>query len=62
MSFCLFATFGHSRAQAEKKFNNAAGFVREDDRLPKFFWEEKLPPSGNVFDVSEQEVDSVYDF
>jgi hypothetical protein len=56
------ATFGHSRAPAEKKFNNAAGFAREDDRLPKFFLEEKLPPSGNVFDVSEEEIDSVYDF
>jgi aldehyde:ferredoxin oxidoreductase len=50
---------GVSVLKAEKKFNEAAGFTRKDDRLPRFFLEEKLPPSGNVFDVPEEEIDGV---
>jgi aldehyde:ferredoxin oxidoreductase len=53
---------GTSVLKAEKRFNNAAGFTEKDDRLPRFFQEEKLPPSGNVFDVSEEEIDSVNRF
>jgi len=50
---------GVSVMKAERKFNEAAGFTRKDDRLPRFFLEEKLLPSGNVFDVPEDEIDSV---
>jgi aldehyde:ferredoxin oxidoreductase len=53
---------GTSVLKAERRFNDAAGFTEKDDRLPKFFLEEKLPPSGNVFDVSEEEIDSVNKF
>jgi len=53
---------GTSVLKAERKFNDAAGFTEKDDRLPKFFVEEKLPPSGNVFDVPEEELDSVNRF
>jgi len=53
---------GTSVLKAERKFNDAAGFTEKDDRLPKFFVEEKLPPSGNVFDVPEKEIDSVNKF
>jgi aldehyde:ferredoxin oxidoreductase len=53
---------GTSVLKAERKFNNAAGFTAKDDRLPGFFREEKLPPSGNVFDVPEKEIDSVNKF
>jgi aldehyde:ferredoxin oxidoreductase len=53
---------GTSVLKAEKKFNKAAGFTEKDDRLPRFFLEEKLPPSGNVFDVPETEIDSVNKF
>ena len=53
---------GFSVLKAEKKFNEAVGFKREDDRLPRFFLEEKLEPSGNVFDVPEEEIDGVYKF
>jgi aldehyde:ferredoxin oxidoreductase len=45
-----------------RRFNDAAGFTEKDDRLPRFFLEEKLPPSGNVFDVPEKEIDSVNRF
>jgi aldehyde:ferredoxin oxidoreductase len=53
---------GTSVLKAERRFNDAAGFTRTDDRLPRFFYEEKLPPSGNIFDVSENEIDSVNRF
>jgi aldehyde:ferredoxin oxidoreductase len=53
---------GTSVLKAERKFNDAAGFTKKDDRLPRFFLEEKLPPGGNVFDVPEKEIDGVNRF
>ena len=53
---------GISILKTEKKFSDAIGFTKRDDRLPFFFLEEKLPPSGNVFDVPEKEIDNVYEF
>jgi aldehyde:ferredoxin oxidoreductase len=53
---------GISVLKTEKKFNDAVGFMKKDDRLPRFFLEEKLLPSGNVFDVPEEEIDSVFEF
>lgn len=53
---------GLSVLKAERKFNEAVGFTKKDDRLPRFFLEEKLSPSGNIFDVPEEEIDSVYKF
>ena len=50
---------GVSVLKAERKFNEAAGFTRKDDRLPRFFLEEKLLPTGDVFDVPEDEIDAV---
>ncbi len=51
---------GESVLQIERKFNKAAGFTKEDDRLPKFFSEEKFGPGAFVFDVPEEEMDSVH--
>jgi aldehyde:ferredoxin oxidoreductase len=53
---------GVSVLKTERKFNQAAGFTKKDDRLPRFFLEEKLLPSGNVFDVPEDEIDGVHKF
>lgn len=50
---------GLSVLKEERKFNEAVGFTKKDDRLPRFFSEEKLPPSGNVLDVPEDEIDGV---
>lgn len=46
----------------ERLFNEHAGFTNDDDRLPKYFYEEKLPPHNVVFTVTDEELDSVYDF
>lgn len=51
---------GEMVLKEERKFNTAAGFDREKDRLPAFFSEESLAPHGNIFDVSTDELDSVY--
>lgn len=44
----------------EKDFNRRAGFTAADDRLPTFMTTEPLAPSGNVFDVSDADLDSVF--
>jgi len=53
---------GFSVLKAERKFNEAVGFTKMDDRLPRFFLEERVLPSGNVFDVPVEEIDTVYKF
>jgi aldehyde:ferredoxin oxidoreductase len=53
---------GISVLNTEKKFNQAAGFTIKDDRLPEFFVREQLPPSGLIFDVSEEEIDTTLRF
>lgn len=40
----------------EKQFNTAAGFTAKDDRLPAFMYQEALPGSGLVFDVTDEEL------
>jgi len=48
--------------KAEKEFNKKAGFTNQDDRLPKFYYEEPLPPHNKVFVISDEELDSTLDF
>jgi len=48
--------------KTEKAFNEAAGFSKEDDRLPEFFSLEKLPPHNVVWDFSGEEIDTFWDF
>jgi aldehyde:ferredoxin oxidoreductase len=44
--------------KAEREFNKKAGFTEKDDRLPRFYYEEPLPPHNKVFAISDQELDS----
>ncbi|CAB1065753.1 Tungsten-containing aldehyde:ferredoxin oxidoreductase (EC [Olavius sp. associated proteobacterium Delta 1] len=48
--------------RAEREFNKKAGFTNRDDRLPRFFYEEPLPPHNTVFTISDEEVDRTFDF
>ncbi len=48
--------------KTEKKFNEGAGFGKEDDRLPEFFSTEKLPPHNVVWDLKDEEIDSFWNF
>jgi aldehyde:ferredoxin oxidoreductase len=47
---------GREILRIEKEFNRRAGFTIIDDRLPEFFYLEKLPPKNLLFDVSEKEI------
>ncbi len=44
----------------ELEFNKKAGFTSIHDRLPEMFIEEKLPPHNTVFDISNEDLDSVF--
>ncbi|MBN1572763.1 MAG: aldehyde ferredoxin oxidoreductase [Deltaproteobacteria bacterium] len=46
----------------EREFNKKAGFTSADDRLPDFFYKEKLAPHNKVFEVTDKELDQVYNF
>jgi aldehyde:ferredoxin oxidoreductase len=48
--------------QAEREFNRKAGFTNKDDRLPQFYYKEPLPPHNTVFVISDEQLDSVFDF
>jgi aldehyde:ferredoxin oxidoreductase len=48
--------------KTERAFNIAAGFGAADDRLPEFFYNEKLPPHNVVFDFTGEEIDTFWDF
>lgn len=48
--------------RAEREFNKKAGFTNRDDRLPRFFYEEPLPPHNTVFTISDEQVDRTFDF
>jgi aldehyde:ferredoxin oxidoreductase len=53
---------GKSILKNERTFNAAAGFGAQDDRLPRFFKTEKLAPHNVVFDVSDEELDTVFNW
>ncbi|GAG81520.1 unnamed protein product, partial [marine sediment metagenome] len=46
----------------EREFNRRAGFTKADDRLPEWMTREPLPPHITVFDVPEEDLDSLFDF
>jgi len=51
---------GLATLRAERDFNRRAGFTAADDRLPRFFKTEPLPPHNTVFDVPDEELDKVH--
>jgi aldehyde:ferredoxin oxidoreductase len=55
-------SLGRRVLKAEKEFNRRAGFTKKDDRLPKFFYKEPLPPHNTVFTISDEEIDDTFDF
>ena len=56
------SSLGKSVLSTERRFNREAGFTQADDRLPQYFSTEILPPHNVTFDVSDEELDSVFDF
>jgi len=53
---------GKSVLDKERDFNARAGFTNKDDRLPEFFKNEALPPHNITFQVSDEELDQVFNW
>lgn len=53
--------FGKYVLKTEHEFNLAAGFTAKDDRLPEFM-EEPVPPHNAVWDMTDAELDSFWNF
>ncbi|HEY5548268.1 MAG TPA: aldehyde ferredoxin oxidoreductase C-terminal domain-containing protein [Coriobacteriia bacterium] len=53
---------GRETLTYERLFNESAGFTAADDRLPAWMKTVPLPPHNSVFEVTDAELDSVFDF
>jgi aldehyde:ferredoxin oxidoreductase len=51
---------GRETIKMEREWNRRAGFTKKDDRLPEWMTREPLPPNNSVFDVSEDDLDSIF--
>ncbi|MFA6448217.1 MAG: aldehyde ferredoxin oxidoreductase C-terminal domain-containing protein [bacterium] len=47
---------GISTLNVEKRFNRDAGISEGADRLPDFFYDEPLPPTGRTFDIPREDL------
>jgi aldehyde:ferredoxin oxidoreductase len=52
--------YGADVLKKERLFNEAAGIGKEADRLPEFMKTEPLPPHNQIFDISDEALDSVF--
>ena len=53
---------GKAVLKIEREFNAAAGFTSKDDRLPDYFQKEPLAPHNITFQVSDEELDEVFNW
>ncbi len=58
----ILQVLGKESLRLEREFNRLAGFTAKDDRLPEWMTRERLPPFNPVFDVPEEDLDSVFNF
>jgi len=56
------ADLGKKVLKIEREFNKKAGFTAQQDRLPAFFTQEKLPPHNITFGVTNEELDQLFNF
>jgi aldehyde:ferredoxin oxidoreductase len=53
---------GKSILKNEREFNTAAGFTAKDDRLPDYLKKEPLAPHNITFAVTDEELDTLYNW
>ncbi len=53
---------GKKVLEIERDFNRRAGFTPQDDRLPGYFYREKLAPHDVTFAVRDEELDQVFNW
>lgn len=58
----ILQVLGRESLKLEREFNKMAGFTSADDRLPEWMTREPLPPNNSVFDVSENDLDGLFDW
>jgi aldehyde:ferredoxin oxidoreductase len=46
----------------EREFNRQAGFTTADDRLPEWMYSEPVPPHKTVFDVPDEDLDTIFNW
>ena len=57
----ILADLGKQTLALEREFNRRAGFTPADDRLPEWMTREPVPPTGAVFDVPTEDLDTLFD-
>ena len=58
----ILQTLGRETLKLEREFNRRAGFTAKDDRMPEWMRHEPLPPTNAVFDVPDEELDSLFNW
>ncbi len=53
---------GKKVLKMERDFNAKAGFTKEDDRLPRFFYTDPVGPHNITFQVKDEEMDSLFNW
>lgn len=53
---------GKETISMEREFNRRAGFTKEDDRIPKWMMREPIPETNSAFDVSDEDLDGIFDW
>jgi aldehyde:ferredoxin oxidoreductase len=53
---------GKKVLKMERDFNKAAGFTPQHDRLPSYFKSEKFPPHNVTFAVTDEDLDTVFNW
>ena len=53
---------GINTIKEELNFNHSAGWTDIHNRLPEFIKKEKLPPHNVVFDIPQDEIESIFNF
>jgi aldehyde:ferredoxin oxidoreductase len=53
---------GKTILKMERDFNFRAGFTEKDDRLPEYMKKEKLAPHDITFQVTDEDLDEVFNF
>ena len=58
----ILQVLGKETLKLEREFNRRAGFTKADDRLPEWMTREPLPPHNAIFDVTEEDLDGVFNW
>jgi aldehyde:ferredoxin oxidoreductase len=58
----ILQVLGKETLKLEREFNQRAGFTKADDRLPEWMTREPLSPHNTVFDVSDEDLDGVFNW